>query len=153
MVRAVVIGVLALSIVSAFLFAMQERPLPVLLGFETEEDFLSRRLGWYHAAVDAINQDLPSDAVVLFLWEPRSYYCQAECLPDALLDRWLHATQYLYGPDAAADPGRVAAAVLAGKFDPITGDDVAALEALRHGELEEMQDFGGAYVLYRLRNP
>jgi hypothetical protein len=167
MVRAVVIGVLALSLVSAFLFAMQERPLPVLLGFETEEDFLSRRLGWYRAAVNAINQDLPPDAVVLFLWEPRSYHCEGTCLPDALLDRWLHATQHLYGPDGAtmADAWRAEGvthvlfcqagyeAVLAGKFDPITAEDVAALEALRRDELEEMQDFGGAYVLYRLRDP
>ncbi|MBN1811554.1 MAG: glycosyltransferase family 39 protein [Anaerolineae bacterium] len=174
-VRAVVIGVLVLTLVSTFLFAMQERPLRVLFGFEAEEDFLSRRLGWYRVAVNTINQELPSDAVVLFLWEPRSYHCQTTCLPDALLDRWLHATQHLYGPDAAADPDGAAAAiadawrtegvthvlfcqagydaVLAGKFDPITAEDVAVLEALQRDELEEIQNFGDAYVLYRLREP
>jgi hypothetical protein len=165
LVRAVVVGVLALSLASTFLFAIQGRPLRVLLGFETEEDFLSRRLGWYRVAVNAINRELPPDAVVLFLWEPRSYHCQVTCLPDALLDRWLHATQYVYGPNAIADAWRAEGvthvlfckagyeAVLAGKFDPITAEDVAALEALQRDELEEVQDFGGAYVLYRLRGP
>jgi hypothetical protein len=174
-VRAVVIGVLALSLVSAFLSVVQEQPLRTLLGFEAEEDFLSRRLGWYRVAVNAINRELPSDAVVLFLWEPRSYHCQVACLPDALLDRWLHATQYLYGPNVAAGPdGAVATitdawraegvthvlfckagyeAVLEGRFDPITAEDVAALEALQRDELEEVQNFGDAYVLYRLKEP
>jgi hypothetical protein len=165
--RVVVIGVLILSLVSAFLFAVRERPLPVLLGFETREDFLSRRLGWYRVAVNAINRDLPPDAAVLFLWEPRSYHCQIACLPDALLDRWLHATQYTFGPNAGliADAWRAEGvthvlfcragyeAVLADGFDPITKEDVAALEALRRDELEEVQSFGDAYVLYRLRGP
>jgi 4-amino-4-deoxy-L-arabinose transferase-like glycosyltransferase len=167
MVRVVVIGVLALSLVSTFLFAVREQPLRVLLGFETREDFLLRRLGWYRVAVNAINQELPSDAVVLFLWEPRSYRCQATCLPDALLDCWLHATQYTFGPNAEliADAWRAEGvthvlfcqagyeAVLADGFDPVTPEDVAALEALQRDELVEMQDFGGAYVLYRLREP
>lgn len=175
MVRVVVIGVLALSLVSAFLFSVQEQPLGVLLGFEAEEDFLSRQLGWYRVVVNTINQELPSDAVVLFLWEPRSYHCQATCLPDALLDRWLHATQHLYGPNAAADPDLAAAtianawrvegvthvlfrktgyeAVLAGKFDPVTAEDVATLEVLQREELEAIQNFGDVYVLYRLREP
>jgi hypothetical protein len=175
MVRAVVVGVLTLSLVSTFLLAVQERPLGVLLGFEAEEDFLSRQLGWYRVAVNTVNRELPSDAVVLFLWEPRSYHCQAICLPDALLDRWLHATQHLYGPNAAADPDGAAEiisdawraegvthvlfcqtgykAVLAGEFDSITEEDVAALEALQREELEEIQNFGDAYVLYRLREP
>ncbi len=175
LVRAVVVGVLALTLVSTFFFAMQERPLRVLLGFEAEEDFLFRRLGWYRVAVNAINQELPSDAVVLFLWEPRSYHCQATCLPDALLDRWLHATQQLYGPDAAADPDGTAAAIadawraegvthvlfyqagyeaiLKGEFDPISQEDVAALEALQRDELVKVRNFDDVYVLYRLRDP
>jgi hypothetical protein len=167
MVRAVVIGVLVLSLVSAFLSVVQQRPLSVLLGFEAEEDYLSRRLGWYRVAVNTINRELPSDAVVLFLWEPRSYHCEGTCLPDALLDRWLHATQYLYGSDVAKIAGAWRAegvthvlfckagyeAVLAGKFDPITEGDAAALEVLQRDELEEIQHFGDAYVLYRLREP
>lgn len=167
LVRAIILGVLALSLVSSFLFAMQERPLRVLLGFEAEEDFLSRRLGWYRVAVNTINQKLPLDAVVLFLWEPRSYHCQVTCLPDALLDRWLHATQHLYGPDAKAiaDAWRAEGvthvlfckggykAVLGGDFDPITEEDVATLETLQRDELEEIQNFGDIYILYRLGEP
>ncbi|MFN2269738.1 MAG: glycosyltransferase family 39 protein [Anaerolineae bacterium] len=175
LVRAVIIAVLALSLVSTFLFTVQERPLRVSLGFEGEEDFLSRRLGWYRAAVNTINQELPPDAVVLFLWEPRSYHCEPECLPDALLDRWLHTTQQLYARETAADPDRAATAiadawraegvthvlfcqagyeaVLAGGFDPIASNDVAALEALQRDELEVVHNFDDVYILYRLREP
>jgi hypothetical protein len=175
LVRAVTIAVLALSLVSTFLFTMQERPMRVLLGFEGEEDFLSRRLGWYRAAVNTINRELPPDAVVMFLWEPRSYHCEPECLPDALLDRWLHATQQLYAHETAADPAGAAAAIadawraegithvlfyqagyeaiLTGGFDPITPKDIAALEALQRDELEVVHNFDDVYILYQLREP
>jgi hypothetical protein len=162
MARAVVVGVLVLSLVSAFLSAVQERPLRVLLGFEAEEDYLSRWLGWYHVAVNTINRDLPPDAVVLFLWEPRSYRCQATCLPDALLDRWLHTTQHLYGPHAEtiSDAWRAEGvthvllfrigydSVVDAGFDPVTAADQVALEQLLEEKMALVADFGGAYELY-----
>ncbi|HIQ00674.1 MAG TPA: hypothetical protein EYH30_00840 [Anaerolineales bacterium] len=163
LVRAVVVGVLALTLVGTLLSAAQGRPLGVLLGFESREDFLARRLGWYYATVEYINQELPSDAVVLFLWEPRSYHCQVTCLPDALLDRWLHTT-HLHGHDA----DRIAALwqtegvthvllhragldfVLADRFDPITPADVQTLEELLARHLTPVGTFGSAYELYLL---
>jgi hypothetical protein len=167
MARAVVVGVLALGLVTACLDAVRDRPLAVLLGFEKREAYLSRKLGWYHLAVTHINQELPPDGMVLFLWETRSYHCEGACLPDALLDRWLHSTQHLYGPDAAAiaDAWRTEGvthvlfcktgyeAVVADGFDPIADQDVVALESLQRDELEPVRDFGGVYILYRLREP
>jgi hypothetical protein len=161
--RAVVVGVLALTGVGALISTVQGQPLGVLSGFESREEFLTRRLGWYHLAVEHLNQELSADTVVLFLWETRSYRCQTTCWPDALLDRWLHTT-YLYGYDADA----IAAAwwaegvthvllhrtgldfVVADQFDPVTLEDLQALEELTARHLTLVEDFGSAYELYRL---
>ena len=166
LVRAVIVGVLALTLLGTFLSAVQGRPLGVLLGFESREQFLTRRLGWYYAAVEHINRELPPDADVLFLWEPRSYHCEVNCLPDALLDRFLHAT-HRYGPDAEAiaatwcDEGVTHVlfyrqgyeAIRAAGFDPLTDADVATMDTLRRDYLRGVQHFGEAYVLYELREP
>jgi 4-amino-4-deoxy-L-arabinose transferase-like glycosyltransferase len=161
--RVILVGVLALTMVGALLSAVQGQPLRVLLGFESEKDFLARRLGWYYAAVGQINEELAPDAVVLFLWEPRSYHCTVDCRPDALLDRWLHTT-HLYGYDADA----IAAAwradgvthvllyrvglehIFAAQFDPVTPDDLRVLDGLAATHLTLMEDFGSTYELYRL---
>ena len=162
--RAVVLGVLGLTLVATFLSTTQARPLGVLLGHESRGEFLARRLGWYYTAVEHINRDLFPDAVVLFLWEPRSYHCLVECRPDALLDRFLDAT-HLQGPhaDAIAASWRAEGVthvlfyrrgyevIHDAGFDPLTDDDVATLDELRRHELQEVRSFGDAYVLYRLR--
>jgi 4-amino-4-deoxy-L-arabinose transferase-like glycosyltransferase len=166
LVRAVVVGVLALTLVGVFLSTAQEQPLRVLLGFENRAEFITRRLGWYYVAMEDINQKLPPDAVVLFLWEPRSYHCRVQCWPDALLDRFLHST-HLYGTDA----GTIAAAwraqgfthvllhrtgyeaIVEAGFDPVTPADVQTLAALVDGYLQPVAGWGDAYELYALSGP
>jgi hypothetical protein len=125
-----------------------------------------RRLGWYSLAVEYINQELPSDAIVLFLWEPRSYHCRVECWADALLDRWLYTT-HLYGQNAEAiadawrDEGVTHVllyrtgyqGIVDAGFDPVTQGDQATLEALQRDNLQPVQDFGEAYRLYALKGP
>jgi hypothetical protein len=166
LVRVAVVLVLALTLVRTGLDLVAGNPVGVVLGVEERESWLSRRLGWYHAAVEGINRELPPGSVVLFLWEPRSYHCTLDCRPDALLDRWLHAI-HLYGHDAEA----IAAAwrkegfthvllyrlgyeaVVEAGFDPLTEADIASLEALQRHTLQEVRDFGGAYTLYRLGEP
>jgi len=160
------VGVLALTLVGVFLSTAQEQPLRVLLGFENRAEFITRRLGWYYVAMEDINQKLPPDAVVLFLWEPRSYHCRVQCWPDALLDRFLHST-YLYGTDA----GTIAAAwraqgfthvllhrtgyeaIVEAGFDPVTPADVQTLAALVDGYLQPVAGWGDAYELYALSGP
>jgi hypothetical protein len=155
---------LALLLFSTLVRFLQTNPLPVILGLESRDDYLGRRLGWYYVAMQDMNQALSPDAIVLFLWEPRSYHCRVQCWPDALLDRFLHAT-HLYGYDAEA----IAAAwraegvthvllyrqgyevVREAGFDPLTEADVTTLEELRRHHLQDVQAFGGSYVLYRLR--
>jgi hypothetical protein len=93
----VVIGLtLALTLIDTGLMTLKINPLPYLIGAETRDEYLTRRLGAYYAAMQQINERLPSDAVVVFLWEPRSYYCQRDCRPDSILDQLAH-DQYVYG--------------------------------------------------------
>ena len=77
------------------------KPLHHLAGTETQAAYLERRLGVHAAAMSEINTGFPQDAVVAFLWEPRSYYCHLDCRPDSILDEYGHL-QYLYGQDADA---------------------------------------------------
>ncbi|MFN0186415.1 MAG: ArnT family glycosyltransferase [Aquabacterium sp.] len=63
-------------------------PLPVLAGAESRETYHTRTLGAYAEATGWVNLDLPPDARILQLWEPRTYLCQRACHADALLFNW-----------------------------------------------------------------
>ena len=164
LVRAMVVFVLALELLSGFLGFVKEAPLPHLMGEESREEYLRRRLGAYHQVIEHINRELPSEAKVLFLWEPRSYYCQRTCLPDAILDRFKHLI-YLQGdaPSIAAylrEEGVTHVLlyqvglehILAAGFDPITPDDLAVLKELLERFLYPVYD-DGVYVVYEWRKP
>ena len=164
--RAMVSLALALTLFSTLAWFLQVNPLPVILGLESRDDYLGRRLGWYYVAVEDLNRELPPDAVVLFLWEPRSYHCRVECWPDALLDCFLHTT-HLYGRNA----GAIAAAwrsqgvthvllhragyeaILEASFDPVTPADEETLAALVAEYLQPVAGWGDAYELYALAEP
>jgi hypothetical protein len=53
------------------------------------ERYLRDNLGSYYVAVRAL-ESLPPDSQVLFMWEPKSFYCpdHITCLPDILFDHW-----------------------------------------------------------------
>jgi hypothetical protein len=139
-------------------------PLQVLTGFESREDFLARRLGWYYPAIRYVNVSLPQGSTVLFLWEPRTYHCSVDCRPDALLDSWLHAI-HLYGRDSKAiatawrDDGVTHVLlhraglehIVAAGFDPVTETDLQVLDELRNEHMSLTEAFGSAYELYRLK--
>jgi hypothetical protein len=81
---------LFLTAIDVGFLTLQINPLPYLLGQESRDDYLARRLGAYYAAMQEINERLPAEAKVVFLWEPRSYYCQVDCRPDSILDEFPH---------------------------------------------------------------
>jgi hypothetical protein len=161
--RAVMSLTLALLLFSVLSRFVEVNPMPVVLGLESRDDYMVRRLGVYYVVIEDMNRELPSDAVVLFLWEPRSYHCHVRCWPDALLDRFLH-TVYLYGHDADT----IAAAwraegvthvlfhragfenILKARFDPVTLADVQTLDDLRAHRLAAVDEWGDAYTLYEL---
>ena len=155
--------VLVFNLIEVGLHVIEINPLAYLTGQETRAEHLTRRLGAHYAAMQQLNQTLPPEAVVLFLWEPRTYFCQVECRPDSILDQWLHA-QYLYGDaaqivEAWRQAGITHVLLHRQGLDFIKGDltkpaEQAALEQLAIMERRyfvELFDTVGAYQLYALR--
>lgn len=93
---------LALTVIDVGLLTMKTDPLPYLTGLESRDDYLTRRLGAHYAAMQQINSELPPDATIVFLWEPRSYYCQLDCRPDSILDTFPHLVYQHQTADAIA---------------------------------------------------
>jgi 4-amino-4-deoxy-L-arabinose transferase-like glycosyltransferase len=155
--------VLALNLCDQFLYTLAQRPLPMLVGLESQDDYLARNLGTHYQAMQVLDEHLAETDRALFLWEPRSYYCRVAAEPDAILDRWpwlvsrhnadLNAiddelrsqgyTHILYHR-AGADLVRRA------KLDPWSQADWAALDRFLDRYLVEQAQIGQAYVLYAL---
>ena len=161
----VLVGIgLLFTLVDYALLLFSTSPVPVVLGLQSRNDFLSARLGAYALAVNRINE-LPTGSEVVFLWEPRSFYCGAEvrCEPDALLDRWWHLRQLGLSAQQVADRWRIEgvthilifetgrAGIEQARFDPLTAEDWAQLRSLRADQLILIEDFFGAYQLYAIQ--
>jgi 4-amino-4-deoxy-L-arabinose transferase-like glycosyltransferase len=145
------------------IYVMRIRPLPVLVGEESREAFLGRSLGAHYAAMDLINERVPADGRVLFLWEPRSYYCQRAVQPDAILERWAWLRSR-YGDDLEGtalfleQEGYTHVLLYRGglelvvgaQLDPLDEADIHALDAFVQDHCEPVAQAGDAYVLYRL---
>jgi 4-amino-4-deoxy-L-arabinose transferase-like glycosyltransferase len=160
----VVIGLtLALTLIDTGLMTLKINPLPYLVGAETRDEYLTRRLGAYYAAMQQINERLPSDAVIVFLWEPRSYYCQRDCRPDSILDQLAH-DQYVYGNasrifDAWKKAGITHVLLHRQGLGFIKGEGtetlyqpaIEQLVSMENQYFEEVFDVAGAYQVYSLR--
>ncbi|MBN1641973.1 MAG: glycosyltransferase family 39 protein [Anaerolineae bacterium] len=145
------------------LYVVRVAPLGVLVGEETRSAFLERTLGDHYRAMTLVNATLSEDDAVLFLWEPRSYYCERRAQPDPILERWAWL-RHRYGDDVDAIGAALAAEgythvllhqagldlVRRAQLDPVSDADLAALEALRSAYLAPVGNVGDAYVLYRL---
>ena len=140
------------------------RPDRYIGGAESRSDYLSRRTGAHFRALSRINAELPADAVVQFLWEPRTYFCNLDCRPDSILDTYGH-WQYLYGKDAAAintalrADGVTHVLVFSAGLDFLLNDpsvlpenrpDVTVLHQLENEFWDELFSVDGAYEIYRV---
>lgn len=156
--------VLCLTLASSILGFIQDNPLKVITGAESQERYEETHLGMYAWAIDRINL-LPPGSRVVFLWEPRSFGCSTslDCEPDDITDRWWHMRRlgktasdvaaewrargvthilyYAYGAKIIRQAG----------VDPYTEEDWGELQKLIDDDLEEVERWGEAYVLYRLR--
>jgi hypothetical protein len=162
-VTTVLLLALGLNAVSSALHFISDSPLPYLTGSESKESYLTRHLGLYYSTVVHINENLPPSAKILFLWEPRSYYCQRDCWPDALLDKFKHLTYKYHDAEGIAEYLHREGVthlllyqtgleyILEAQFDPITPGDVATLTVLQEDHLRLIHDEGGTYLLYELR--
>jgi hypothetical protein len=131
-----------------------------LLSLNSADQYLSDNLGWYYPAMQRIRA-LPSNARVLMLWEPRSFYCLPGCLPDEVLDRWIHDLRTYGGPDLVLksweDRGythvlyyRLGAEFVREEDKRYKPSDWQALDLLL-SRLTAVDDIGGVYQLYSIQ--
>lgn len=158
---ALVAFVLWLSVLEVGFLVMQQGASAEILGLHSREEYLEGNLGWYAVATQAI-RDLPSNANVLMLWEPRSLYCAPKCIPDEVLDRWLHDRSKWNSPTAILESWRQAgythmlyyragADFLRQNDQDYHPDDWRSFDELL-SQLPAPVNFGDAYSLYEL-NP
>jgi hypothetical protein len=153
--------VLSLNVVYQGLDTLRVNPPPYLAGRETREAFLERTLGEHYSAMQAIGEETPPEAKVLFLWEPRSYYCPRAAQPDPVLETWKHLLALHDTVPAIAESlhaegfthvllsRRGLNFMLDTQLDPITAEDVAAWDELVAGHLTLLDSTpGGDYELY-----
>jgi hypothetical protein len=64
------------------------------------DSYLRNNLGNYYATMRQLDT-LPAGSRVLFLWEPKSYYCPADiiCMADVVLDHWSRPLRLGSNPD------------------------------------------------------
>jgi 4-amino-4-deoxy-L-arabinose transferase-like glycosyltransferase len=159
-VNAAVALTLALTLLDIGLLTLKFDPLPYLVGQESQSACLTRRLGAHYAAMEQINRELPPEAVVVFLWEPRSYYCQRDCRPDSILDEFPHLV-HQYGSAAAIaghwrDIGVTHVLIHRDGLRFVQNEspdsmDWPVLAALQADFLAQTADVFGAYQLYQLQ--
>ena len=103
-IGAAVTLVLALSLLTQVNDFLSARPIPVLAGLESREDYTAERLGAYFAATRYMSPEgeLPdTDTRFLFLWEPRGYYAPRLAQADPTLDNLAQLRLAHGSPDAA----------------------------------------------------
>lgn len=141
--------------------ALHRRPLGVVLGFEDEGSYLTRNLGAYYPAMEAV-QNLPQDSHILNLWEPRGLYCRPTCLADTWIDRWYLDRQRIGNSDKILeswqDEGfthillyKAGMSFIRESDSRYLEEDWDVLEEL-FADLNLVEAFGEGYELYRL-NP
>jgi len=161
--RVLVLASMVLAVVGATLEVGEQNPIPVALGLESTDDYLyNSGMGVHYLAMQQVNK-LPDDANIQFLWEPRTYYCTANCTPDSLISLWWHNRQTTPDPFEIArgwaDDGVTHVMIFeAGRrllfveenFEPLEQDDMEALDELRGSVLKEVWSFEDEYTLYEL---
>jgi hypothetical protein len=91
--------VLALTFINQTLDVLRVDPFQYLVGNEDRSAYLRRVLGDHYRAMEGLEETVPEDGRVLFLWEPRSYYSPRRAQPDAILDNWANLS-YRYPTNA-----------------------------------------------------
>ena len=156
-VNIAVVLTLALTVIDTGLLTQKINPLPYLTGLESRDDYLTRRLGAYYAAMQQINTDLPLESTIVFLWEPRSYYCHLDCRPDSILDEFPHLVDQYQTADAIArnwhDVGVTHVLIHRNGLQFVLNEqpetiDTGVLSALEENYLQPVFDVAGAYQVF-----
>ncbi len=149
----------AVTALGQALQAFESGAVAVVLGAESSEAYLTRRLGAYAPAMEAVAA-LGAQARVLSLWEARGFHCRPGCEPDYWIDRWA-ADRQAFGTAQAilAAWQRLgythvlyyrAGADFVRQNDPrYSAEDWAVLDGVLM-RLRPLNGFGDAYTLYEV---
>jgi len=166
-VTAVVVLALFLNLATQTMEFLANNPLLHLAGLQRREKYLENNLGDHYRAMNYINENLPDSAQIQFLWEPRTYYCQGEARPDAILGTFKHLL-FLEGEAEGIvghwrEAGITHVLFRKSALDFLMSDPEDRRFALSEGDQriwEELvrdhfdplyQDERGSYILYQLR--
>lgn len=150
---------LLFSGITTFREIVTSRPLSVVLGVEEDGVYLTRSMGTYFLAMEAV-QNLSPDSSVLNLWEPRGFYCRPVCLADTWIDRW-YLDRQKFGDDQSILESwrtegfthlllhRAGMLFIQNNDARYIEDDWIVLEDLL-GRLILVESFGDGFELYRL---
>ena len=171
-VRKAIMGAVAISTIFACGLMLFEyvlvSPLGVVMGRESTDAYLERRLGGMFALSREIQQLAEQDDSmrVILLWEPRVFYCAPYCIGDDNLNHWQQALHYADSGDAVIDEwideGITHMMMYVSGAEFLVRNELQNTPKLTETEYEEFQrilpermslvnDFGG-YALFELVN-
>jgi len=94
MVNVLIAIVITLTVIENAMFVLQRNPLAVAFGAQSREQYIKRVASSYYELMQNMD-DLPADAHVYYLFEPRSYDMPRFTQADALITNFAH-DQFLY---------------------------------------------------------
>jgi hypothetical protein len=150
---------LAVNLVTQGLSFLALDPLRFIVGAESRQDILNRQLAdGHYEVIQYINTALPPTTKILFFWEPRSYYCQRDCLPDVVFDHFsqlaVRSPDASYIADVLRSDGISHILVnerwlaMAGQDNLFTTTQRQVLEDLVARYLDPVYERDGLYTLY-----
>jgi hypothetical protein len=109
LLRTVLLLTTLLALAEVTLVTLDRRPLPWLTGTIDTQEYYTRNLGVWQAAMEQLDA-LPEGAQVRLLWELRTYHCPAHitCTPDIMLDQWAYPLRQGMSEDAIFEMWRAA---------------------------------------------
>ncbi len=102
LVNALIGIVIALTLFSNSMFVLRRNPLTVALGVQTREQYIERTIPSYAALIQLVDE-LPQDARIYNLFEPRSYSLPRFVQPDVINSNFSHDIHYQTTPSGVVD--------------------------------------------------
>lgn len=98
--RAMLLFTSILTLMDVLADTAKSKVVDYLSGTLSREAYLHVNLGVYYGAMRQL-ETLPNGAQVLFMWEPKSYYCPEtlRCTPDVIFDHWSRPLLHNSAPD------------------------------------------------------
>jgi hypothetical protein len=136
-------------------------PFPAVFGLQSKNEYIKQELFEYADAMEAINR-LPSQSKVTFLWEPRGFYCEIQCDPDEVFDKWWYWRRKFGNSSTISDTLQEQGFthVLLYNYGPIwwqengplfVSEDWIELDKFLKNEVELISEFGEIHTLFELK--